>query len=341
MTSLSRGLSAAGLLSAFVVTLVVGNPQTAQAQDDGQLWLDAGLRYRPIRPLRITFEQRVRFDEDISRVESVIPQLVVSYDPIDFLRISLAYRFIWSRGGSGEFEDAHRLHLDARFRGEVDRVELSYRLRFQERLQGETDGLDARHTFRNRFGIAVDTDSPVTPSLSAEIFTRVGSDPGVSLPKFRITIGLALDVDDHTVDVFYRFEAPIEDQSDPRLHILGVAYRFDLPRPSDEEEEPEPEIAGGSESEAGAAAGTPTGTETEAAAVAETESAAVAETEVAAETETEVAAETETEAETEAAAETETDSAAEAETESAAEAETESAAETESESNVTPGLDSP
>lgn len=223
---------ASWIVAVGLVGLLGWMPQPARAQtDEAQLWLSSGLRFRPIRSVRIDFDQGLRFDEDISRLSEVLPELSVSYDPVRFLRLGVGYRVSFEVENEGDFEDYHRLHLDARLRGEIDRVELSYRLRFQERLWSDGGELQARHVFRNRLQIAIDTDSPFTPSLSGELFMRVGHDEIASLPKWRLTAGVTIDLDEHTLEVFYRFEAPIEDETDPRLHILGLGYRYELPRP--------------------------------------------------------------------------------------------------------------
>lgn len=233
MRAALRFAATATLAAAIALSSLLAAPEEARAQSDVQLWTSASLRYRPARRVRIELEQNLRFDENISRLSSAMPGISVSYDPVRALRLGVGYRFIWERGDSS-FGSAHRLHADARVRGDVGRVSFSYRLRFQEKLVGEDgdgDGLETRHTLRNRVGLAVDTDSLVTPTLSAELYTRVGHGEGATLRKWRLTMGVDLDLDDHRVNLFYRVEASIEDEQDPTLHILGIGYRFDLPRP--------------------------------------------------------------------------------------------------------------
>jgi hypothetical protein len=195
----------------------------ASAQSDVELWTSAGVRVRPSQPVRLDVDIGLRFDENVSRLDSVLPELGASYDPTEWLRLGVGYRFYWERNGAGDFEAAHRIHVEASFEVEAGDLSFSYRLRFQEKIDNNNN-----HVLRNRLGAEWDTDTVVTPFLTAELFTALGDGQAVKATKWRGTVGASFDVDEHNIDVFYRFELPIDDPNDPTLHIIGLEYRYEL-----------------------------------------------------------------------------------------------------------------
>ena len=213
-------------------------PGTALAQTDVQLWTSASLRAELVEDFRLELTQHLRFDEDVSRVLSIMPELSASYDPAKPLRLSLGYRFIYEREQDRQLDDAHRLTFDARLRGDLDPIRISYRLRIQEVFEQKASGLEVRNTLRNRLGVSWDTDTPLTPEVSAEIYTRIGGDKAALFHKLRLTAGASYDIDDVELELFYRLELPIDQPLEPVLHIIGLGFRYDLSLVDEEEDEP-------------------------------------------------------------------------------------------------------
>lgn len=212
----------------LVVATFVTAP--AMAMSEVQLWTSAGVRHRPSKKVRLTFTQHVRFDQDISRLESVMPELAASWAIERWLRLGGGYRFSMESNKKGELEPAHRLHVQSQFGGDLGPVELGYRLRFQEGLESD-DELETRHTFRNRIGLDIDTDTLVTPGLSAELFTRMWDKEPVEQKKVRFSTGLEIRPHKaHEIELQYRYQLPLDDPDDPREHIVGFEYQYRIPR---------------------------------------------------------------------------------------------------------------
>jgi hypothetical protein len=204
-------------------------PELAHAQSDVQLWTSAEVRYRVARRTRLEAALELRADEDLSRLGSVLPSVAVTYDPSRRVRLGFGYRYEYERDRRGNLESAHRLHGDVSLRGDGRPLRFNYRLRFQERFEDRSSGFDTTDTIRNRLGVSYDTGRAVTPDASVELFTRLGDEDGLHT-KVRFTIGAGRGFDDQEVEVFYRLEVPIDDRTDPNLHIIGIAYELDLPR---------------------------------------------------------------------------------------------------------------
>ena len=71
--------------------------RNAVAETDAQLWLSANARYKPISKVRLELTQHVRFSENVTRVESVMPELEVQYRPFKPLAVKIGYRYIQER----------------------------------------------------------------------------------------------------------------------------------------------------------------------------------------------------------------------------------------------------
>ncbi|MDH5492471.1 MAG: DUF2490 domain-containing protein [Myxococcales bacterium] len=205
-------------------------PSQALAQSDSGLWLSGGLRIRLSDELRLDAGAQLRLDSDWGRVASVFPEVGLSYEISETLRLGIGYRLVLRRlRPNGDFGPAQRLHVDARFKWKIEKIFLSYRLRLQEGLQHRTSGLALRHMIRNLVGVAYDTDMELTPFASMELYNRLGGGPGFSFDRWRITIGVKLELEPHSFEIFYRAQIPIADYGqDPTEHILGLGYTYEL-----------------------------------------------------------------------------------------------------------------
>jgi hypothetical protein len=215
-------------LLVLLVAVALLTPQAVAAQHEGQIWLDAGVQYRPVKKLRLGFTQHLRLDQDVSRLESVKSDLTIAWAFAKWFRLGFGYRFTMESNKKDVLEQEHRLHLQGQFQYSVGPVKLAYRLRFQEAMAPEDDGLKLKHTLRNRLGAEFDTDTLATPGVSIELFTRLADEDGpIVVTKVRLTAGLELAVvRDHTLDIYYRVHVPIADADDPYEHIAGLGYRY-------------------------------------------------------------------------------------------------------------------
>jgi hypothetical protein len=215
--SIAPWLGAALLLAASPV----------RAETDLQTWLEAGVGRRLAKRVDLSFEGHLRFDQDVSRLQAVMPELGLSYRLHKALRLGLGYRFIYERDKNGVMAIRHRLQAEARPRFELGPVEVSYRLRYQGQIRDAiADGL--RHTLRNRLQVALGALRPWTPAIAAETFHRLGDGEGIRLRKLRLTAGVGYQLGDHEIGLFYRVEILQEDPRDPIPHILGLAYEYEL-----------------------------------------------------------------------------------------------------------------
>lgn len=217
-----------GWFLCFLGSLLVST--RARADEDVQLWTSAGVRYRVSKDWRLEYEQHLRFDQDVSRMESVKPELGVSWKATDLARMGLGYRYSMERNKDDEWRPEHRLHVQGALGTEFGPVSVAYRMRFQERLEFTGD-FESKHTLRHRIGAEVDTDTGFTPSITLEGFTWITESGTPVRERWRFTGGLEVKLDKkHVGEVFYRREVPIYDTRDPIEHIMGLAYQYRVPK---------------------------------------------------------------------------------------------------------------
>jgi hypothetical protein len=198
---------------------------TANAKNDSQLWLSANARYKPLPKMRMEFTQHLRFDNNISQVESVMPELEMQYSPIKPLAVKIGYRYISERTKNNDFEPAHRYHIQISTQKEMGPLEFSYRLRYQEKH--EEDEYDFTQRLRNKLKIELDTQTDYRPYVFSEVFTNPSNTP-IDNSKYRLGIGLQYKVKKKQricVDYIYQNEFEKEDQ---QFHIFRVNYQYKI-----------------------------------------------------------------------------------------------------------------
>ncbi len=195
---------------------------SAHAQSDAGVWLEAGLKHKVNRKLRVSFDQHLRTENNTSDVASFMPEVGVAYRLSKRIRLGGGYRFAYKPNRNVQYR--HRFHAEARVGHKVNKLRLRYRLRFQDTLRGIDAADGARYTIRNRFTLKRPVDKRTTPSVGVELFHALGNGDGVRLAKFRLTVGVARKIGRQELEFFYRIETMQADAGDPTLHILGIGF---------------------------------------------------------------------------------------------------------------------
>ena len=153
-----RGLLARRRTVGLCAAVLLLQPAAAAADEDVQLWVRMGLQYRPDPTVRLGFDQYLRFDENIGRLEQAMPELSLAYFPVPIAGFGFAYRIEHRRKSDGEFQESHRVHLDLHLRSSDEGIAIRYRMRLQPRLKLGPDDLEppihdpqpTRHSVRKR-----------------------------------------------------------------------------------------------------------------------------------------------------------------------------------------------
>ncbi len=221
----SRWIQRISVVIAGLAALAAGpRPATAEAQ----VWTEVGVRYDVDKRLTLGVDLHTRFDEDVSRLGSVMPELGLSYRVKKWLRLGAGYRFEYERDKDGILVSRHRGFGWGRVRRDLGDVRLEYRLQLQEQHRADANPVN-RHTVRNRGDVSLRRFGAVVPGASVEFHHILGEDNNtIHLGKVWLSAGVEYERGDISVEVFYRAIVGQYDPADPTGHVLGVGLHYQL-----------------------------------------------------------------------------------------------------------------
>ncbi len=198
------------------------------ARAEVQLWGEAGAGLEVMDDLEATAEASVRFDENVTRLAGLVPDIGLEYQPWWSLRVGGGYRLSYERRRRGDLELRHRAEFDTRARHDVGDVRLRHRVRFQSRYRPR-DG----HTpaVRNRVGVGWRGVEPWVPRITLESWHRLGVERedgegggarAFHFHKWRLEARVRYDFGSRSVYPFYQLEVSRTHADDPPFHIFGL-----------------------------------------------------------------------------------------------------------------------
>ena len=207
----------------LAVALCALRPARARADSDVQAWLELDLEHEFSKKWAVTYEQHLRFDDNLSRLSQVLPDLSLTMRLVPAVRAVAGYRAQYVRTGSGDFELRHRPYGGAQARLERGALRLSARALFTGQIR--TSGQDRfRPALRTRFA-AEWRARAWRPRVWTEIFFDLDTS---ALDKVRSGIDLARPFGKAEVSLGYRLEVPVQDTTELTLHILALSSAFEL-----------------------------------------------------------------------------------------------------------------
>lgn len=218
--------------AALVAALVAAAPG-ARADSDFQLWTEAGVSRTLARRWRLGFEQHVRLRHDATLIDRLMPEAHLTWQARKKrFALRLGYRYLatpWQAPDGTHVDQWHRVYLEGSARLKLARgLRLRGRLRLQEQLgaayvgDGETG---IRHAAREKLELSYAITPALHVAASGELFLGL-ADPDGLPRKVRGELALAREFGDHELAVSYLIEERLDDSSDPRAHVLGLAYRY-------------------------------------------------------------------------------------------------------------------
>ena len=196
------------------------------ARADVQLWSEAGVRAQLAKRTQLTFDQHLRFDADVSRVQSVMPEAGLHHRFEKWLRAGIGYRLEYERDGT-ELVARHRGHIYGRARYKLGAFQLVYKLQYQESIRPDKNKL-LKHVVRNRIELGYRATKRLEPAIGAEMFHRLGDETTARYERIWLTAGVTYARKRWDADVFYRLEIS-GDAMTPDAHIIGLGFHSDMP----------------------------------------------------------------------------------------------------------------
>lgn len=234
------------------IMLFAGN--TAFAQDFG-INVNAGVEKKIIKGLKVGIEGTVRSQNNSSALERLAIGADIGYKPIKYLKLDASYSFLGKyyeesttkKGNilSSYWSPRHRFEASIAGILPIGDFEISIRERYQLTHRSEVsvakwdeDGetrksdeiVTARneHMWRSRIHFSYDfhvDEMVLTPYGNFELFNDLTN--SFKVDKLRFIIGLEYEIVKHSaVEIYYRYTAPIADEDDEDIHLLGFGYTF-------------------------------------------------------------------------------------------------------------------
>jgi hypothetical protein len=209
----------------LLLSLAMAPPLPASAESDAQLWTMLTLTKEATPGLGLSLEQEFRFDNDVTRLQTILATLAADYRLVQWLDVGGGWRLAYQRRRDDSMGFRQRFHLQSQARGDLGALRFRGRLRLQMTV---TEWFDPSFDARIRLGTDWRAAAPFVPYVSAEAFVRLAAGDSPALRKMRLTAGIKYGIGDHSLGLFYRLEEPFLDRRDPRLHILGLCAQWDL-----------------------------------------------------------------------------------------------------------------
>ena len=226
MTS-ARCLRPAVLTSAGAVLLLM--TLSARA-DELQGALELGVRHELVKDLDISGGVQLRLDDGFSRIERWMPEVGVGYEIIKPLTVAGGYRLIYSRNSRGDFEIAHRVHLQAALSFTLKPIgsKLKYRLRLQDRFERNVgEPTEHQPTLRNALELSYTEWTLIRPFISGEHYLALDDWDGDPTRRWRLMLGVRREFGPAELELYYRLDVPVG-SDDPNRHMIGLGMRVDL-----------------------------------------------------------------------------------------------------------------
>lgn len=230
------------LFIAFIA-LCLATSISAQETDnkDFALWNSIGVKYSPIKRLKLGVEQHLRIKEDASTTDEYFTEVQAEFEIIKNLEVGGAMRFIKENDNVGKkqgYEKHFRYQLDLSYKLDlIKRFDIGFRLRYQNKKELDLEnGVEDIPTetlrFKTSFGYNI-KKWPLDPTFAVELFSRkrdgysyIG---GAKLSRYRLTLGTSYNLKKFgKFGIYYRFQENTRIDNDFQTKILGLKYSYTI-----------------------------------------------------------------------------------------------------------------
>jgi hypothetical protein len=204
------------------------------------LWNSVGVKYSPIKNLKLSVEQHLRLKEKASVTDEYFTEISLDYEIVKDLEIGGGVRFIKENDNVGKkqgYEKHFRYNFDVNFKHDIKRVVVSYRFRYQNKKELDLVNADESLPKENvRFKTSIEyriRKWPLDPKLSIEGFSDlldIRQVRDLGLNKYRLTFGTDYSLKKFgKLGVSYRIQENINaNMSNNKTEILGLSYSYSI-----------------------------------------------------------------------------------------------------------------
>lgn len=215
----------------------------AQEEDnkDFALWNSIGIKYSPIKNLKLGVAQHLRLKEDASETDEYFTELQADFEILKNLEIGGGLRFIRENDNVGKiqgYEKHFRYQVDLSYKLDlIKRFDIGFRLRYQNKreldLEEDADDIPTETLrFKTSFEYNI-RKWPLDPEFAVELFNRKRDDASfigdAKLSRYRLTFGTSYDLKKFgKLGVFYRYQENTRVDNDFQTTIVGLKYSYSI-----------------------------------------------------------------------------------------------------------------
>ncbi|WP_439131070.1 DUF2490 domain-containing protein [Polaribacter sp.] len=227
----------------IIVILLFSALLHAQEEDnkDLALWNSIGVKYSPIKWIKLGVEQHLRLKEDISVTDEYFTEVQAEFEIIKNLEIGGAVRFIRENDNEGKiqgYEKHFRYNIDLSYKLDIiKKLDIAFRLRYQNKRELElADGVEDIRGENLRFKTAFEysiKNWPLDPEFAVEIFNRKRDGASfigdAKLSRYRLTWGTSYNLKKFgKFGIYFRYQENTRVDNDFQTKILGLKYSYDI-----------------------------------------------------------------------------------------------------------------
>lgn len=231
------------LFIALAILVLYSNLSYAQVADnrDFAMWNSVGIKYSPIKRLKLGVEQHIRLKENASETDEYFTEVFAGFEIIKDLEIGGAARFIRENDNVGKiqgYEKHFRYNIDLTYTlDNIKKFDISFRLRYQNKRELDLgEGVEdiAAENLRLKMGVEYNIKSwPLDPEFAVELFNRKRD--GLSLigdakiSRYRLTFGTSYNLKKFgKFGIYYRYQENTRVDNTFVTEILGLKYTYSI-----------------------------------------------------------------------------------------------------------------
>ena len=215
------------ILTLFVLTFLFAQSQV----NDFEIWTGTKFGYDLTTNVDLSFEEEFRFFDNATRLLQHHSEIQIAYSFNNWLKTSVSYRLSQENNRFEQFENQHRVTLNARLRKKVKRFRFSYRLRYQHTYSEYNSSIEGKvpnRIVRNRLSAKYDIKNfKGFPFIEYENFFSLSSESSIN--KYETTLGFSYPFSKKmNGKIEYSFRKQVWYDIPINRYILVIAVNYDL-----------------------------------------------------------------------------------------------------------------
>lgn len=219
------------VFTAVIFVLFCDTPAICQDKD-AQLWTSLSIEAKLVKKLTANVSQELRFNENMTEAGTIYTDFGLEYKINKYFQVALNYRFVEKRRKDNYYSFRQRMYVDIKYEKKLKPIKIQLRCRIQDEyadIGRDSDGGIAKYYLRNKISLKWDTEKPITPYLSVELFTPLVSPWYGAFDNIRASSGVEYAFSKHhKIDLYYMIQKEINVSRPETDFVVGLGYSFKL-----------------------------------------------------------------------------------------------------------------